>query len=203
MSDHSDKLTGRRIYHPDKAKAISGIVGTLDINQTFDPRPQRGRFQKSIQSRVGFTEDMMLVAEVFTNPKLKEFFDEAFIGAVILNDTSFKDKGLELEIIENIRSISGVVTGKDIQDPEFAEEEEDLDSTERQGLGLEELVGQDQVIEMFNTEKQKYITLCGEAKFDNVDDALKDMNWRGKIAKGKARIVAPPVAEVNLDYGEE
>ena len=89
------------------------------------------------QSRVGFTEDMMLVAEVFTNPKLKEFFDEAFIGAVILNDTSLKDKGLELEIIENIRAISGVVTGKDIQDPEFAEEEEDLDSTEKQGLGLE------------------------------------------------------------------
>lgn len=75
-----------------------------------------------------------------------------------------------------------------------------IDEGKQQGFDVDALVIQEQVIEMFKAEKEKYVGLYGKAKFDGVNDALKDLDLRGKIAKGKARIVAPPVAKVNLEY---
>jgi len=77
-----------------------------------------------------------------------------------------------------------------------------IEEGKRQGFDEDALEIQEQVIEMFKVEKEKYIGLYGKAKFNGVNDALNDLVRRGKIAKGKARIVAPPVAEINLDYEE-
>ena len=58
-----------------------------------------------------FASDILLVSEVLTNPKLKELFDEAYIdGETTLNDTQLP-AWLELALMTEITSLSGVVTG--------------------------------------------------------------------------------------------
>ncbi len=75
-----------------------------------------------------------------------------------------------------------------------------IDEGGKQGFDLEGLIAHDQVGEMFADEKKYYVRLYGEAKFDEVGEAVLDIERRGNIAKAKARIVAPPMCEVNLEY---
>jgi len=75
-----------------------------------------------------------------------------------------------------------------------------LDEGRKQGFDSEELVEHLQIIEMFDVEKGKYEGSYEKAKFENVEDAIGDIHFRGKISRIKARIVCPPVCEVNLDY---
>lgn len=110
---------------------------------------------------------------------------------------------LEFEKLANRIPTAGLEPGQtDFKDLGYTYDFVELiDEGKRQGFKLEELVNHNQVVEMFNVEKNEYVNLYGKPKFGDVAYALADMNHRGQIAKGKARIVAPPVAKVELIYG--
>ena len=133
-----------------------------------------------------FITNAMLVAEMFTNPKVKQLLDDVYIGddlmggfpalvseGDLLVPASIKDTGLneftEGRIFDQIKSIAGVATGDGIGD--FTIEEDAKTAVEEQGQGLE-----------------VYDPTIGKAfpKTEAVDKALQDTQDKiGKKSTGK------------------
>ena len=67
-----------------------------------------------------------------------------------------------------------------------------ISAGKEQGFSEEELRKHEQVIELFEKDKEDYTKIYGGAKFENLDNALCDLFFRNKIAKAKAEIISPP-----------
>jgi len=91
--------------------------------------------------------------------------------------TDFKDLGYEYETVELVSE--GLM----------------------QGLGLEELIENQQVKQYSKKDIEKYKRNFEKTKFTTPEEIVKDIFYRNQIANAKARIVHPPAAEITLDYG--
>lgn len=69
-----------------------------------------------------------------------------------------------------------------------------------QGFSWEELKKHPQVAEVIEKDIAEYQRLFGRKKFRNVSEVIDDMIRRREIAKGKSRVVSPPIAPVTLIY---
>jgi len=69
-----------------------------------------------------------------------------------------------------------------------------------QGFTREELLIHPQLIAEAEKNIQEYEKTFGMKKFQNPTELLRDIERRNKTAIGKARVVSPPQAKINLEY---
>lgn len=69
-----------------------------------------------------------------------------------------------------------------------------------QGLSPEELIRHPQLAEEAERNLDLYRKSFGRDKFSSAEELLKDISRRNNSARGKARVVAPPIAKINLEY---
>ena len=92
------------------------------------------------------------------------------------NQTSFGDLGYHYETVEPV--------GEGI----------------RQGFDFDEIITDSTVIRLAESDIREYHRLFGKQKFKTVDEVVKDIFRRNKIARAKAGIVSPPIAKITLEY---
>lgn len=90
--------------------------------------------------------------------------------------TDFKDLGYDYDVVELVR--------------------EGL----KQGFARDELFREEQIVTLSEEQIELYEKLFGKKKFNTVEEIVQDILRRNQIAKGKARIIHPPVAPVTLVY---
>ncbi|MFH1585892.1 MAG: NAD(+) synthase [archaeon] len=70
----------------------------------------------------------------------------------------------------------------------------------KQGFSLEELALHPQIVPLAERQLQVYESEFGNKKFSDVDQLIKDIYWRNRIAKAKAEILHPPAAKITARY---
>lgn len=69
-----------------------------------------------------------------------------------------------------------------------------------QGFSAEALVSHPQLREEAEKNRVDYQKAFGRDKFASAEDLLRDIQRRNNCAKGKARIISPPMAKISLEY---
>ncbi|MEK6758102.1 MAG: NAD(+) synthase [Nanoarchaeota archaeon] len=90
--------------------------------------------------------------------------------------TDFKDLGYSYETVELV--VSGF----------------------EQGLDLEDILSDELFVLASTKDLDEYTKIYGKSKFQNSNEIILDIIKRNKIAKLKAKIIHPPIAQVTLNY---
>lgn len=69
-----------------------------------------------------------------------------------------------------------------------------------QKFSLGELLDNSQIKEYTKKDIEEYEKLFGNRKFNKTEEIVYDILRRNQIAEGKAKIIHPPIAKINLEY---